>query len=252
MSASHPYVNVGNAPLLRAQGLSAWYGAAQILFDVDLEVRRGEVVALMGRNGAGKSTTLKALMGLLDRRRGTLDFMGRDISRAQPHDVARLGLGFVPEDRRIFTDLTVMENLAVGRQPARTWPEGQPAPAWTPERLFQLFPNLGEMRERPGGRMSGGEQQMLTVARTLMGNPYLVLLDEPSEGVAPVIVEQMALMIVELKAQGVSILLSEQNMHFAELVSDRAYVLEKGQIRFQGPMADLAANDEVRRNHLSV
>jgi len=252
MSASHPYVHVGTEPLLRAQGLSAWYGAAQILFEVDLEVRRGEVVALMGRNGAGKSTTLKALMGLLDKRRGALEFMGRDISGAQPHEVARLGLGFVPEDRRIFTDLTVMENLAVGHQPERLWPEGQPAPSWTPERLFKLFPNLGEMQGRPGGRMSGGEQQMLTVARTLMGNPYVVLLDEPSEGVAPVIVEQMAQMILELKAQGVSILLSEQNMHFAELVSDRAYVLEKGQIRYHATMAELAANEEVRRSYLSV
>jgi branched-chain amino acid transport system ATP-binding protein len=252
MSAPHPYVHVDTGPLLQAKGLNAWYGAAQILFDVDLEVRRGEVVALMGRNGAGKSTTLKTVMGLLDKRRGELDFMGRDISRAQPYEVARLGLGFVPEDRRIFTDLTVMENLAVGRQPERSWPEGQPAPSWTPERLFKLFPNLGEMRERAGGRMSGGEQQMLTVARTLMGNPYLVLLDEPSEGVAPVIVEQMAQMILELKAQGVSILLSEQNMHFAELVSDRAYVLEKGQIRYAATMAELAANEEVRRNYLSV
>jgi branched-chain amino acid transport system ATP-binding protein len=252
MSASHPYVKVDTGPLLQARGLCAWYGAAQILFDVDLEVRRGEVVALMGRNGAGKSTTLKALMGMLARRRGELAFMGRDISRAEPFEVARLGLGFVPEDRRVFTELSVMENLAVGRQPERQWPEGQPAPAWTPEKLFQLFPNLGEMRERPGGRMSGGEQQMLTVARTLMGNPFVVLLDEPSEGVAPVIVEQMAHMILELKAQGVSILLSEQNMHFAELVSDRAYVLEKGQIRYQASMAELAANEEVRRNFLSV
>ena len=240
------------SPQLEAQGLSAWYGAAQILFDVSLNVRRGEVVALMGRNGAGKSTTLKAIMGMLEKRRGSLAFMGRDISKAQPYEVSRLGLGFVPEDRRIFTDLSVMENLAVGRQPERLWPEGQPAPSWTPERLFKLFPNLGEMRDRPGGRMSGGEQQMLTVARTLMGNPYLVLLDEPSEGVAPVIVEQMANMILELKAQGVSILLSEQNMHFAELVSDRAYVLEKGQIRYQASMAELAAHDEVRRAYLSV
>jgi branched-chain amino acid transport system ATP-binding protein len=252
MSAHHPYVNVAAQPLLSAKGLEAWYGAAQILFDVDLEVRRGEVVALMGRNGAGKSTTLKAVMGMLAKRKGVLHFMGRDISTAQPFEVSRMGLGFVPEDRRIFTDLSVMENLAVGRQPVRSWPEGQAAPAWTPERLFKLFPNLGEMRERPGGRMSGGEQQMLTVARTLMGNPYLVLLDEPSEGVAPVIVEQMAHMILELKAQGVSILLSEQNMHFAELVSDRAYVLEKGQIRYQASMAELAENDEVRRNYLSV
>jgi len=238
--------------LLEARALCAWYGAAQILYDVDLEVRRGEVVALMGRNGAGKSTTLKALIGMLAKRRGAVRFLGHDISKAEPHQAARLGLGFVPEDRRVFTDLSVMENLEVGRQAARRWADGSEAPLWTPERLFRLFPNLGEMPNRPGGRMSGGEQQMLTVARTLMGNPYLVLLDEPSEGVAPVIVEQMANMILELKAQGVSILLSEQNMHFAELVSDRAYVLEKGQIRYHAAMSELAANDEVRRAYLSV
>ena len=238
--------------LLEVHALCAWYGAAQILYDVDLNVRRGEVVALMGRNGAGKSTTLKAIMGMLDKRRGTISFMGRDISTSPPHEAASQGLGFVPEDRRVFTDLSVAENLEVGRQGARKWPDGSNAPLWTPERLYKLFPNLGEMPDRPGGAMSGGEQQMLTVARTLMGNPYLVLLDEPSEGVAPVIVEQMANMILELKAQGVSILLSEQNMHFAELVSDRAYVLEKGQIRFAGSMADLAAAEDVRRAYLSV
>ncbi|MES2281453.1 MAG: ABC transporter ATP-binding protein [Pseudomonadota bacterium] len=243
---------MSNDVLLEARSLAGWYGAAQILYDVDLQVRRGEVVALMGRNGAGKSTTLKALIGMLAKRRGAIRFMGTDISKSEPHVAARLGLGFVPEDRRVFTDLTVMENLEVGKQPARKWPDGVEAPVWTPERLFKLFPNLGEMPDRPGGRMSGGEQQMLTVARTLMGNPYLVLLDEPSEGVAPVIVEQMAQMILELKSQGVSILLSEQNMHFAELVSDRAYVLEKGQIRFEGSMADLAANEDVRRAYLSV
>jgi len=238
--------------LLEAHGLKAWYGAAQILFGVDLSVRRGEVVALMGRNGAGKSTTLKALMGMLAKRAGQVSFLGHDISKSDPYRIARLGLGFVPEDRRIFSDLTVLENLEVGRQPARRWADGSTAPHWEPAQLFRLFPNLGEMPERPGGRMSGGEQQMLTVARTLMGNPVLVLLDEPSEGVAPVIVEQMAQMILALKAQGVSILLSEQNMHFAELVSDRAYVLEKGQIRYQGAMSELAANDEVRRAYLSV
>jgi branched-chain amino acid transport system ATP-binding protein len=238
--------------LLKANSLCAWYGAAQILYDVDLEVRRGEVVALMGRNGAGKSTTLKTLIGMLAKRKGSVSFLGHDISKSEPHHAAKLGLGFVPEDRRVFTDLTVMENLEVGKQPPRRWADGSEAPLWTPERLFKLFPNLGEMPDRPGGRMSGGEQQMLTVARTLMGNPYLVLLDEPSEGVAPVIVEQMANMILELKAQGVSILLSEQNMHFAELVSDRAYVLEKGQIRYQASMADLATNEEVRRAYLSV
>ncbi len=244
----------GNAaqPLLDAKGLCAWYGAAQILYDVDLTVQRGEVVALMGRNGAGKSTTLKALIGMLARRKGRVSFLGQDISKSEPHHVARMGLGYVPEDRRIFTDLTVMENLAVGQQPPRRWADGSEAPVWTPERLFKLFPNLGEMPQRLGGRMSGGEQQMLTVARTLMGNPYLVLLDEPSEGVAPLIVEQMAAMILALKAQGVSILLSEQNMHFAELVSDRAYVLEKGQMRYAGSMQELAVNDDVRRAYLSL
>ncbi len=238
--------------LLDAKGLNAWYGAAHILFDVDLQVMRGEVVALMGRNGAGKSTTLKALMGLVAKRKGSIAFLGQDVSKAVPHDVARRGLGYVPEDRRVFADLTVLENLEVGRQPPRRWADGTPAPTWTAEALFKLFPNLGEMPNRPGGRMSGGEQQMLTVARTLMGNPFLVLLDEPSEGVAPVIVEQMVQMILALKAQGVSILLCEQNMHFAELVCDRAYVLEKGQIRHQSTMAELAANDEVRRAYLSM
>ena len=238
--------------LLQASGLCAWYGAAQILFDVDLQVRKGEVVALMGRNGAGKSTTLKTLIGMVEKRRGSVHFMGYDLSRSEPHAAARRGLGFVPEDRRVFTDLTVLENLDVGRQPPRRWPDGSAAPQWTPERLFQLFPNLGEMPERPGGRMSGGEQQMLTVARSLMGNPYLLLLDEPSEGVAPLIVEQMAQMILALKQQGVSILLSEQNMHFAALVSDRAYVLEKGQIRHQAPMAELVRDDAVRRTYLGL
>jgi branched-chain amino acid transport system ATP-binding protein len=238
--------------LLHASGVAAWYGAAQILFDIGLEVRRGEVVALMGRNGAGKSTTLKVLMGMIPQRAGHVHFMGHDIAREASYQIARRGLGYVPEDRRIFSDLTVTENLEVARQPARTWADGSAAPSWTPERLFKLFPNLGEMPQRTGGRMSGGEQQMLTVARTLMGNPLLLLLDEPSEGVAPVIVEQMAQMIVELKSHGVSILLSEQNMHFAELVSDRAYVLEKGQIRYQATMAELAANDEVRRAYLSM
>jgi branched-chain amino acid transport system ATP-binding protein len=238
--------------LLHADGIAAWYGAAQILFDIGLDVKRGEVVALMGRNGAGKSTTLKTLMGMVPQRAGLVKFLGHEIAQEAPHQIARRGMGYVPEDRRIFSDLTVMENLEVARQPARAWADGSAAPSWTPERLFKLFPNLGEMPQRTGGRMSGGEQQMLTVARTLMGNPLLLLLDEPSEGVAPLIVEQMAQMILELKGHGVSILLSEQNMHFAELVSDRAYVLEKGQIRYQATMTELAANDEVRRAYLSM
>ena len=244
------------APLLEVQGLNAWYGAAQVLFGVDLQVGRGEVVALMGRNGAGKSTTLKAIVGLEVRRAiqpgGRLRFLGRDIARSAPYQVARMGLGYVPEDRRIFTDLSVRDNLEVGRQGPRHWPDGSAAPHWTPERLFGLFPNLGEMPDRPGGRMSGGEQQMLTVARTLMGQPLLVLLDEPSEGVAPLIVEQMAHTIRQLKAQGVSVLLSEQNLHFAAAVADRAYVLERGQIRHHGAMADLVADPQVRSDYLGV
>lgn len=233
--------------MLKVAGLNAFYGRAQILYDVELEVGRGEVVALMGRNGAGKSTTMKALMGMLPSRQGAISFCGHDIAKLPPYRIARLGMGFVPEDRRVFGDLTVMENLDTGRQPPR-----DDAPRWTPEKLFGLFPNLGEMPNRPGSQMSGGEQQMLTVSRTLMGNPTLVLLDEPSEGVAPIIVEQMANMILELKREGLSILLSEQNMHFAELVSDRAYVLEKGQIKFSGTIDELSRDEAVRRAYLSV
>jgi branched-chain amino acid transport system ATP-binding protein len=236
-----------NAPLLSVRRLDAWYGRAQVLFGVDLEIGEGEVVALMGRNGAGKSTTMKAIMGLLASYRGEIRFDGARIDGLEPYRINRAGLGYVPEDRRIFTDLTVLENLDVGRRPPRAG-----APAWTVERLFALFPNLGRMPDRPGGRMSGGEQQMLSVARTLMGNPRLVLLDEPSEGVAPVIVEQMADMIVELKTQGLSVLLSEQNVPFAAAVSDRAYVLEKGQVKFAGTMAALDADQAVRRQYLAV
>lgn len=234
-------------PLLQVTGLSVWYGRARILFDVGLEVRRGEVVTLMGRNGAGKSTTMKAIMGLLARTEGRIRFDGKDIRRAQPYQIARMGVGYVPEDRRIFTDLSVLENLETGRRPPR--PD---VVCWTPQSLFSLFPNLGDMPHRRGGQMSGGEQQMLTVARTLMGNPRLVLLDEPSEGVAPVIVDQMAEMIVTLRHAGVSILLSEQNLHFAERVSDRVYVLENGHIRFEGTMPQLVADETARRAFLSV
>jgi branched-chain amino acid transport system ATP-binding protein len=233
--------------VLSIEGLNSFYGRAHILFDVTLEVRRGEVVALLGRNGAGKSTTMRSIMGLVANRNGKVHFAGHDISGRQPHQIARLGLGYVPEDRRIFTDLTVMENLEVGRQPRR---EG--APHWTPERLFTLFPNLAEMRDRPGGRMSGGEQQMLTIARTLMGNPSAILLDEPSEGLAPRITEMMAHAIVGLKAEGQTVVLSEQNLHFAALVSDRAYVMEKGRIRYEGAMAALREDEEVRSAYLSL
>jgi branched-chain amino acid transport system ATP-binding protein len=235
------------APILQLSGLEAFYGRAHILHDIALQARRGEVVVLLGRNGAGKSTTLKSIMGLLRPAGGTITFDGHSIEGRAPYEVARLGLGYVPEERRIFSGLTVMENLEVGRRPSRPG-----VPRWTVERLFALFPNLAEMRDRPGGRMSGGEQQMLTIARTLMGNPSLILLDEPSEGLAPVIVEQMANTIRELKSEGLTVVLSEQNLHFATQVSDRAYVIEKGQIRYSGTMAELAGDEEIRRSYLSV
>jgi branched-chain amino acid transport system ATP-binding protein len=211
---------------LEVRRLSAGYGRARVLFDVDLEVRGGEVVALLGRNGAGKSTTLKAIMGLVPPSAGEVVFDGRNLRNMQPYEVARLGVGYVPEDRRIFTDLTVAENLEVGRQAPRA-----AAPAWTDERLFELFPALAALRERRGARMSGGEQQMLCIARTLAGNPAAILLDEPSEGLAPVVVEQVARAIVELKRAGVAVLLAEQNRQFTTRVADRTYVLETGIIR---------------------
>jgi branched-chain amino acid transport system ATP-binding protein len=208
---------------LEVRGLRAGYGRAQVLFDVELEVSAGEVVALTGRNGAGKSTTLKAIMGLIAPLAGEVSFSGRTISGLQPYQIARLGLGYVPEDRRIFTDLTVEENLRVGRQPPRPG-----APLWTDERLFALFPALAALRPRLGRRMSGGEQQMLCIARTLAGNPAVILLDEPSEGLAPVVIEQVAEAIVEMKRAGVAVILAEQSVAFAGRLADRRYLLEKG------------------------
>jgi branched-chain amino acid transport system ATP-binding protein len=212
--------------MLEVRGLGAGYGRAQVLFDVDLDAREGEVVALLGRNGAGKSTTLKAIMGLVPPLSGSVTFDARSLKGLEPYEIARLGLGYVPEDRRIFTDLTVSENLEVARRP----PRGA-VPAWTEERLFALFPALAALRERRGARMSGGEQQMLCIARTLAGNPTTILLDEPSEGLAPVVVEQVAKAILELKRSGLTVLLAEQSRHFAGRVADRAYLLEKGVIR---------------------
>jgi branched-chain amino acid transport system ATP-binding protein len=233
--------------MLQVEALSTYYGRAHILDDVGLAVGAGEVLVLLGRNGAGKSTTMKAIMGLVPPSAGRIRFLGHEIAGREPFEIARLGLGYVPEERRIFGDLTVLENLEVGRRGA---PPG--ATPWTTERIFALFPSLGTMRDRPGARMSGGEQQMLTIARTLMGNPRLVLLDEPSEGLAPVIVERMAETIRALKAEGLSILLSEQNLHFARAVSDRATIIEKGRIRWTGSIAELMAADAVREQYLSI
>lgn len=233
--------------MLEITGLDAYYGRAHILQGLGFAMNRGEVLALMGRNGAGKSTTMKAIMGLVPPAAGTVRFEGQPVQGREPFEIARLGIGYVPEDRRVFSELTVMENLSVGQRPARP-----SAPHWTPERLFAVFPNLGRMRDRPGGAMSGGEQQMLTIARTLMGNPSLVLLDEPSEGLAPVIVEEMARTILALKAEGLTVLISEQNLHFAGTVADRAAIIEKGMIRFTGTMDELKANEAVRTQYLSV
>jgi branched-chain amino acid transport system ATP-binding protein len=234
-------------PLLEIRRLAASYGRAQVLFGLDLAVASGQVVALVGRNGAGKSTTLKAVMGLLPASADRLAFRGTSLLGLPTYRIARLGLGYVPEDRRVFTDLTVDENLEVGRQAARPG-----RPPWTPGRLFSLFPNLAEMRGRRGNAMSGGEQQMLAIARTLMGNPDLILLDEPSEGLAPVIVQMMAGAVRAMKAEGVAVLLSEQNWAFASAVADLACVIERGEIRFAGPVSALMADAALRAEMLGV
>ncbi len=233
--------------MLALHDLHAHYGRAHILHGVTLTAARGEVLALLGRNGAGKSTTMKAVIGLVPPTNGRVIFDDTDVAREEPFAIARRGIGYVPEERRIFTELTVLENLEVGRRAARS-----DQAAWTPARLFELFPSLGAMRDRPGGRMSGGEQQMLTIARTLMGNPRLILLDEPSEGLAPVIVERMADAILALKREGLTIILSEQNLHFAQLVADRATIIEKGRIQYDGAMGALMADEQVRAQYLSV
>lgn len=233
--------------MLSLVNINSFYGKAHILSDLSFDISEGEVVALLGRNGAGKTTTMKSIMQLVRPRSGTISFSGDDISRWPPHRIAKAGLGYVPEERRIFTDLTIVENLEVGRQPAR---DG--VPSWSAEVLFKLFPNLAERRNNRGKALSGGEQQMLTIARTLMGNPKLLLLDEPSEGIAPVIVEQMAETILKLKKEGLTVLISEQNLHFAKLVADRAVIIEGGTKRFDGTFETLEANSEIRDAYLSV
>jgi branched-chain amino acid transport system ATP-binding protein len=232
---------------LSVNNLSVWHGKAQVLFDIGFEIARGECVALMGRNGAGKSTTLKSILNLNQQRSGQVVFRGEQIHDSSTHDIVQRGLGYVPEDRRIFTELTVLENLSVGTQAPR-----QGAHHWTVPQVFELFPNLGQMPTRLGAQMSGGEQQMLTVARTLMGNPYCVLLDEPSEGVAPLVVEQMAKTINRLKEKGLTVVLSEQNIHFARQVADRAIVLEKGVVQLLCGMDELMHNEQWRQQYLGA
>ena len=233
--------------MLELRAVNSHYGKAHILNDLSFRVGSGEVVSLLGRNGAGKTTTVKSIMQLVRPTSGNVDFEGHSLVRSNPHQVAKLGIGYVPEERRIFTDLTILENLEVGRQPQRDGIR-----AWNQERLFEIFPNLAEKRHNRGKALSGGEQQMLTIARTLMGNPRLLLLDEPSEGIAPVIVEQMANTILTLKQEGLSLLLSEQNLHFARLVSDRAVIIESGEKKFDGTFDELEANSDIRDAYLSV
>ena len=238
---------IGSSSKLIVVGLDAAYGRAQVLYDVALDVGAGEAVALVGRNGAGKSTTLRSILGLIANCTGEIIFDNAPISHLPAYERVQRGLGYVPEDRRIFADLTVDENLEVGRQGRR-----QGAPQWTRDRLFEIFPNLSELRFRLGGRISGGEQQMLAIARTLMGNPSLILLDEPSEGLAPKIVERMIEAIRAMKRQGLSLLLSEQNVRFAALVADRVCVIEKGRVRFFGTTAEFDARPDIRDAYLAL
>lgn len=233
--------------MLELENVNSFYGKAHVLRDLSFSIPAGKVVALLGRNGAGKSTTMKSIIQIVKPARGRVVFQGRQLVGLPPHRIAKLGLGYVPEDRRIFTDLTVAENLAVGRLPQR---EG--AIVWDEETLFELFPNLAERRHNRGKTLSGGEQQMLTIARTLMGNPSFVLLDEPSEGVAPLIAEQMVRVITQLKSEGLTVLLSEQNLHFAQAVADLAVIIEGGTKVFQGTLNELNARPEVRDSYLAA
>ena len=234
--------------ILTVRDLYTSYGLSQILFGVSLEVNAGECVALLGRNGVGKTTTLRSIMGLTPPRHGQVVYKDRDITGLPAYRVAKLGMGFVPEDRRIFPDLSVRENLDVARKP----PASPHSTVWTIERVYAIFPILAQLDARKGGYLSGGEQQMLTIGRTLMGNPDLLLLDEPSEGLAPLVVRDLGQQIQQLKEEGLTILLCEQNTKFATALSDRAYILEKGHVRFAGTITELQDNEDVRRQYLAL
>jgi branched-chain amino acid transport system ATP-binding protein len=255
--------------VLEVEGLVRHFGGVRAVDGVGFTLAAGELLALIGpngagkstcfnllmgqlrpdagRNGAGTSTTLKSIMGLVRISAGTVRFAGQELRGLPPYRIARAGIGYVPEERRVFAELTVLENLEVGRQPPRAG-----APLWTVDALFALFPNLAEARDRPASHMSGGEQQMLVIARTLMGKPRLLLLDEPSESLAPVVVGQIAAAVQRLKREGVAVLLSEQNLRFAAAVADRTHVIEKGQIRFAGPMAALEHDHVIRSAYLGL
>lgn len=234
--------------ILEVKEINTFYGTSHILFDVSLTVDRGEIVCLLGRNGAGKTTTMRSIMGLTPAKSGSIQFHGEELRGRPPHHIAQKGMGYVPDNRLIFPDLTVRQNLELAYKVPKDF-GGDP---WTIDRIFQLFPILAEREHQHGGTLSGGEQQMLTLGRTLMGNPDLLLLDEPVEGLAPLVVKDLGKQILKLKEMGQTILFSEQNVKFATMTSDRAYVIDKGKIRYQGSIEELRANQEIKEKYLMI
>jgi branched-chain amino acid transport system ATP-binding protein len=234
-------------PIVRVENLDVFYGKSQILFEVGLDLKQGRTLALLGRNGAGKSTTMKAIAGVAAPKRGVVEIAGKNVAGRPPHIIARTGIGYVPEDRQVFPEHTVTENLEIG---AKKGPDGQDD--WSIKRVFEVFPLLEPLRNRMAGRLSGGEQQMLAIARTLMGNPVVLLLDEPSEGLAPIVVARIGDLLRTLRSAGATTLIAEQNMHFCLGVADDAVVIDKGSIVYRDSIAGLKANEEVRRRYLAM
>lgn len=233
--------------ILEMRDVHTFYGTSHVLFGVSLDVAQGETVCLMGRNGAGKTTTFRSIVGLNPPRSGSILFHGKEIAGAKVHRIARLGVGYVPEDRQIFPNLTVRENLEIGQSSGIPRKEG-----WSVDKVYALFPVLAKYDQKPGGQLSGGEQQMLTIGRTLMGNPDLVLLDEPTEGLAPVVVIALKEMILRLKEMGTTILLSEQNVKFAVKVSDRVFIIDNGAIRYRNDIEGFRNDEAVQKKYLAV
>jgi branched-chain amino acid transport system ATP-binding protein len=233
---------------LEVEGIHTYYGTSHVLFGISLDVKPGEYVCLLGRNGVGKTTTLKTIMGLLAAKQGTIRYNNENLIGLQPFEIARMGVGYVPDERLIFPDLTIRENLEIAMKD----PTVKDIPPWTIPRIYELFPALKSLDSHPGGYLSGGEQQMLTIGRTLMGNPLLMLLDEPAEGLAPVIVQELTRQIKYLKTSGLSILFAEQNLKFATEISDRAYVIEGGHVRYEGTLADLERQPDIKEKYLMI
>jgi branched-chain amino acid transport system ATP-binding protein len=231
--------------MLEIKDIHTYYGTSHILFGISLNVEKGEAVCLLGRNGAGKTTTFRSIIGLTPPKTGSIKFQGQEIAGKPPYRIAQLGIGFVPDDRRIFPDLTVRQNILVARR-------GKEGSAWNLDSIYALFPKLKQLEAHMGNQLSGGEQQMLTVARTLMTNPQLILLDEPGEGLAPLVVKAMGEQLGEIKKTGITMLICEHNVGLSMALSDRCYVMDKGTIRFQGTIEDLRKNEEIRKKYLMV